>query len=66
MIYTHDHEPMHVHIFRGEGEVVINIATVEVREVRGLKAREVRVAQEIVAAHQEFLISQWQLIAPLP
>lgn len=65
MIYTHDHLPMHVHIFRAGAEVLISIETIAVREVRGMKAKDVRAAQEIVAANQEFLISAWKRIKPV-
>jgi len=30
MIYTQDHIPAHVHIWRAGGEIVVNIATLEI------------------------------------
>ncbi len=65
-IYTHDHAPMHVHIFRGGEEVVINIETVSVRDNRGMKMKDAHRAQEIVADNQEFLASEWKRIKPIP
>ncbi len=65
MIYTHDHLPMHVHVFRGGAEVLISIETIAMREVRGMKTKDVRAAQEIVAANQELLMSEWNRIKPV-
>ena len=65
-IYTNDHEPMHVHVFRAEGEVVINLNDANmppfVRENIGMRARDERHALEIVGDNQEFLIAQWRRI----
>jgi hypothetical protein len=34
MIYTDDHEPAHVHVFKGEGKAKIIISTAEPAESR--------------------------------
>lgn len=65
MIYTHDHEPMHVHIFKAGHEVVIDITRIEVREYRGMKMKDIHKAQEIVASYQEFLVSEWKRLGPI-
>jgi hypothetical protein len=65
-IYTNDHEPMHVHAVKGGDVVVINLGDEDdlpyVRENHGLKPAEVRLALEIVTAHQAFLIEEWRRI----
>lgn len=66
MIYTQDHTPIHVHIFKGGAEVVINILTVAVRENNGMSSKDVRKAQQIVADNQKFLASEWERIGPIP
>lgn len=38
MIYTRDHMPRHVHVFRAESEVV-NIDTLEVRDIFGMASK---------------------------
>ncbi len=65
LIYTRDHLPRHVHVFRAGTEVVINIDTLAIRDVLGMRAKNVRKALEIVAANQEFLQSEWQRIEPI-
>ncbi len=65
MIYTRDHEPMHVHVFK-QGELIINLGDDEnavfVRENNGMSARDERRALIIVGDNQEFLQMKWQEI----
>lgn len=66
MIYINDHEPMHVHVFKAEGEVVINLGDEDtapvVRENIGMRAKDERRALEIVGENQEFLMAEWRRI----
>ena len=66
MIFTRDHTPAHVHVFRGDGEIVIEIDTGFVRDVWGLNARESRQARELVQQHKTFLAQEWERIKPIP
>ena len=66
MIYTHDHLPQHVHLFKAEGEVIINLLDVSVRAIYDMKAANVRRALEVVAEHREFLLAEWERIHPAP
>lgn len=65
MIYTKDHAPAHVHVFK-QGEVIINLGDAEtpvsVRENRGMSTRDERRALIIVGEHQEFLQKKWSEI----
>ena len=65
MIYTADHLPEHVHIFKGGNEIIINIADISVRGNYGLSGREARQAQQLVADNQQFLLAEWQRIGPV-
>ena len=65
MIYTRDHLPRHVHVFRAESEVVVNIDTLEVRDIFGMRVKDLRTAMEIVAQHQAFLQNEWIRIKPI-
>ena len=65
MIYTHDHEPMHVHVFSADGEVIVNLLDLSVRSRRGMDNRDARRAQEIVNANQDFLCGEWDRIKPV-
>ena len=56
-IWSHDHLPCHVHIFKGNGECVINLiganGNPELREFYGMKRQELAKAIQIVYDYQE-------------
>ena len=66
MIYTDDHPPAHVHVFRAGEEVVINlgdeVTKPEIREDKGMSNRGMRHALRIVAENQLFLLGEWRRI----
>ena len=65
-IWSNDHLPRHVHVFKNDGECVINLVGAgnnpELREFYGMKRKEVVKAIAIVCDHQEKLISEWNKI----
>lgn len=65
MIYTRDHLPQHVHVFKAEAEIIINVADISVRSARNMSGRDARRAQEIVAENREFLWAKWGRIDPI-
>ena len=62
VIWTNDHEPMHVHVFHGEGEAIINIENAELVQVWNMSRRLVRQAKEIVEENGEILAERWREI----
>jgi hypothetical protein len=64
MIYTNDHPPMHVHVFKAEGEAVINLGDEatppSLRETIGMSRKQERRALEIVGEHQNYLLGEWR------
>lgn len=65
MIYSHDYEPLHAHVFKSENEIIMLLIDLGVRKNYGMSGRDARKAQEIVAAHQDFLIAEWLRIEPV-
>ena len=65
-IWSNDHLPRHVHVFKDKGECVINLVgkdgNPELREFYDLKRKEVAKAIRIVADNQEKLIEAWNRI----
>ncbi|MGV2827933.1 DUF4160 domain-containing protein [Myxosarcina sp. GI1(2024)] len=65
-IWSNDHLPRHVHVFKGDGECVINLVgeggNPELREFYNLKRKEVAKAIRIVADNQQKLIEAWNRI----
>jgi len=64
MIYNDDHLPMQVHVFKAEGEAIINLGDATTPPwVRGninMKGRTERRALEIVGENQDKLIQEWR------
>lgn len=58
--YSNDHEPIHVHVRRGNGEAVFQLVpNVELRESHGLKVRELARAEELAIENQQSIIHAW-------
>ena len=63
MIYTRDHEPMHVHIeYQGRKAIIEFESSVTIRSNIGMNRRELRRAFQIVADNQELLAKKWREI----
>lgn len=57
MIYTRDHEPMHVHVWYQGNEAIIRFETeIKLLEEHGFNRRQIRRALAIVSQNREFLI----------
>lgn len=65
-IYTADHGPEHVHIFKAGRELILNISDQSMRRNYGMSPRDVRRAIEIVAENRDFLLAEWKRIKPIP
>jgi hypothetical protein len=58
--YSNDHEPVHVHVRKGDGEAVFTMhGAVELQESAGLKLQEVRRALELAEAHRNAILNKW-------
>lgn len=63
MIYTHDHEPAHVHVWRDGNSVIIAIHDQpSVRRNEGMRTRDIAVAKAIVEDNLEHLRKEWRRI----
>lgn len=65
-IRPRDHGPPHVHVLHSGEEVVILLGVGDivpcVRENRGMRARNVPKAMDIVTANNEMFLKEWQKI----
>ncbi len=63
VIWTNHHAPAHVHVFKAEGELVVNLgdsnSAVSVRDNFEMSNKNERRALEIVGENQTFLRSKW-------
>ena len=59
-----EHEPPHVHVQNGDGEVVIDLVAdarcQRIRQVAGMKDADVVKAYWLVAEHEEYLLTCWR------
>lgn len=65
VIYPNDHEPAHVHVFHGNGEVKINICVAsfpKMLQVFNMSTKLVMRAFEITLDNQEAFLLKWREI----
>jgi hypothetical protein len=63
MIYTNDHPPAHVHVWKAGHVVLIDLGNgstaPSIRENKRMPASDVRKVLNIVGEHQKYLIEKW-------
>lgn len=64
MIYSRDHAPPHVHVWRSGTELVVDLEPLGIRENNRMMPKNARKAFEIVAEHQAKLLTEWQRFHP--
>ena len=62
MVFTNDHRPEHVHVFKGGAEAVMTLFPVAIRENQPMSKRDLQKALEIVATNQALLRRAWREI----
>ncbi|MGK7947208.1 MAG: DUF4160 domain-containing protein [Microcystaceae cyanobacterium] len=70
-IYTNDHLPSHVHVFKAGGEAKINLGDETqypnfVTISTDMSNKDARKALELVTQHQLFLLKKWREIHGIP
>lgn len=66
-IYTNDHPPSHVHVFKGKGELVFYLGSESeaprmVKELSPMNPSDARLARAIVREQQQYLLGEWRKI----
>lgn len=65
-IYTRDHPPPHVHVFDADGECIIELGSEDepmgIRDVNGMRNRNVLRAYRIVQANRKAFLRRWREI----
>lgn len=63
MIYTKDHEPMHVHVFYQGSEAIIEFEPeISLKENNGFNRSQMKRAIALVSQNRELLIEKWREI----
>ncbi len=64
MIHTADHAPPHVHVYKAEGLLIVNLGSEieapSVRKSHDLKAKDERKAFALAVENQVFLLEEWR------
>ncbi len=64
MIYSRDHEPPQVHVWRAQAELVVNLNPIEIRENNGMSPNDARKAITMVEEYQAELLIEWRRFHP--
>lgn len=66
IIWTNDHLPIHVHIFKGDGELVVvlgnNEADISIRNNYNMRGTDLRQALRLVNRNHRLLPEKWREI----
>ena len=62
MVFTNDHQPPHVHVFKAGTEAIIELMPLAIRENYRMSRNDLRVAVDLVAANHAALIDAWRQI----
>jgi hypothetical protein len=57
--YSNDHEPIHVHVSNGDGEARFRVDTLSLIENRGLKNRDLKMAEIAIEENKQVIIARW-------
>lgn len=60
-IFTRDHLPPHVHVLSQDGEAKYQVSEkgVELIENKGLKPKDLRLAESVLEENKELVIQEW-------
>ena len=61
-IYPNDHSPAHVHIWKAEGQVIIELDPIRIRRFEAMRRKNVSKAVEIVEENQVVFLEKWSEI----
>lgn len=60
VVFSNDHNPPHVHVFRAGAEAIVELTPIRLRENYRMSKRQLRRALEIIAANEPQLIDAWR------
>ena len=57
--YSNDHEPIHVHVFKGDATAKYTISPVSLIENHGFKPAEIKLIESIIEENKEIIAEHW-------
>ena len=62
LFYSNDHEPIHVHVIKGDAEARFQVyPEIVLLDNRGLKPAELKLAESLVEENKEMIIERWKV-----
>ena len=65
MFYANDHEPIHVHVIKGDVSAKFTLFPVTLIKNNGLKSSELKLVESVIEENQE-VIAEWKIQCKLP
>lgn len=59
MFYANDHEPLHIHVVKGNISAKFLLEPVELVENNGLKPSEIKMAEAVIEENREVIAEHW-------
>jgi hypothetical protein len=57
--YSNEHEPIHLHVRNADGEAKFDVERMEWLETRGLKNKDLKLAESLIEENKDLIISAW-------
>ena len=58
--WSNDHEPIHIHVSKGDSEAKFNVINVELIDNYGFKKNELRLIESLIEENKEVIIARWK------
>lgn len=58
--WSNDHEPIHVHVSKGECEAKFEVSEIRLVDNFGFKRNELRLIESIIDENREIIIERWK------
>ena len=59
MFYANDHEPIHVHVIKGDVSSKFTLFPVTLIKNNGLKSSELKLVESVIEENQEVIAEHW-------
>ncbi|MDE5579035.1 MAG: DUF4160 domain-containing protein [Alistipes sp.] len=59
LFYANDHEPIHVHVVKGDIAAKFSLSPVKLIENHGLKLSEIKMAESVIEENREIIAEHW-------
>lgn len=59
MFYANDHEPLHIHVVKGDVSAKFSLFPVQLVKNNGLKSSELKLVESVIEENQEVIAEHW-------